>query len=301
MNKLLSPDVFLYLVFTFFNALLYTLIKFFSVKTGMKTLEIAAYMNVGVFIAYNIVFVRYIWREKLFLHVFKPVNLILSAAMLAAVAKMYCIQYIEPRDAVVITHATPFLVMLFASLFLREKMFLKHWLFAGLSFIGACIYVWEKIEINNIYYVILFLHMAFKATVHIGTRNLAKKSVFQVMFYENFFYSLFAIGYFSHTGNFTVKAFTQWEILVVIIITTISLFGMVKSYSLAKNGISRLQNLDFSKVIFAFIFGILLLSDKVDAHEIAGVSIILFSIILSQVNFSKLSSKALGRKTKVMV
>jgi drug/metabolite transporter (DMT)-like permease len=288
MKSFIKGDSILYLNFALFNALLYTVIKLFANKTGMKTLEIASYMNIGVFALYNVFFFKYIWKNKLYFKIFKPANLILSASMVAAVTKMYSIQHIEPRDAVVITHATPFLVMIFATFFLGEKTKLKHWLYGILAFVGACVYVSEKISINNIYYVILLFHMCFKAAMHVGTRNKSKSSVFEVMFYDNFFYSCFAVGYFGYNGGFDPSVFvSSFEIPLVIVITTISLFSLVKSYSMANSGISRLQNLDFSKIIFAFILGILLLGETVEKNEIIGVGIIFLSIFLSHVDFKK--------------
>ena len=288
MRSFIKGDSLLYLNFALFNALLYTTIKLFSNKTGMKTLEIAAYMNIGVFVLYNVFFMKYIWKNKLYLKIFKPANLILSAGLGSAVTKMYAIQYIEPRDAVVITHATPFLIMIFATLFLGEKLRFKYWFYGVLAFLGACIYVSEKVSINNIYYVVLFIHMCFKAAQHIGTRSKSKSSIFETMFYDNFFYSCFAVGYFSYNGGFDPSVFvSSFEIPLVIIITTISLFSLVKSYSVASSGISKLQNLDFSKIIFAFVLGILLLGETVERNEVIGVGVIFLSIFLSHVDFKK--------------
>jgi len=294
MNKSFGKDAMFYLSFCLFNAILYTFVKLFATKTGMKTLQIAAYMNIGVFVIYNILFVKKIWQDKLYINVFKFGNLLLSTSMISAVTKIYCIQYIEPRDAVIIAHATPFMVMLGAKVFLKEKMVLKYWLYGALSLLGVIIYVWKKIEIYNFYYLILLLHVVFKATMHITTRRISKTSVFQVMFYDNLFYSLFAVYYIEGHGGFDFKIFLNWQILAIIIITTISLFSLVKAYSIASSGITKLQNLDFSKIIFSFILAVIFLDDKIEGNELLGSGIIVISIILSQVELKTIFKKKLS-------
>ena len=90
--------------------------------------------------------------------------------------------------------------------------------------------------------------------------------------------------------------FLNWEILIIVIVTTISLFSLAKSYSVAKSGITKLQNLDFSKIVFAFVLAIIFLDDKIESNELIGTSIILVSILLSQMNLKEWLSPILGKK-----
>lgn len=288
-------DSSLYLLFCLSNVLLYTLIKYFSKTIGLTSLEISAYMNLTVFTLYNIIFWKKILQDRLYFQIFKIRNLLLSASVLSALTKMYCIQYIEPRDAVIIAHTTPLIVMLFATIFLKEKMILKYWLYGILSIFGVMIYVWKKIDINSIYYFILIFHVLFKATMHIATKNASKNSIFAVLFYDNLFYSLFAVSFlFGKNGTIEYHYFGKWQIWILVVITTISLFSLVKSYSLASKGITRLQNLDFSKILFSLVLAVLLLNDTIETNELIGSGIILASIILSQVNLKKIFKKRFG-------
>ncbi len=294
-----SPEMLLYLTFCLFNALLYTAIKLFSVNLGISTLVLASYMNLMVFILYNIFFFKRIWRNRLYFNVIKVRNLFLSASVISALTKMYCIQYIEPRDAVIIAHTTPLMVMLFASIFLKEKMIPKYWIYGALSLVGVMIYVWKKIDLNSFYYLILLLHVLFKATMHIATKNASKHSVFDVLFYDNLFYSIFAICFLSITTHqIDYTFFFKWQILLLVVITTISLFGLVKAYSLAQNGITKLQNLDFSKILFSMILAALFLNDEITTNEATGAGIILLSIVLSQVNLEGFISRKLSKSAK---
>lgn len=278
-------DMLFYLLFCLTNALLYSVIKLFSKTLGISPLHLASYMNIGVFIIYNVLFFKKIWKRKMYLGVFQLSNLLLCASVISALTKMYCIKYIEPRDAIIITYTTPFLVMLFAAIFLKEKSIPKYWICGLFSLIGVCIYVEKKISVNSVYYAILLLHVLFKAIMHIATKKASKKGVFVVLFYDNLFYSMFATSFFVYNGDFDYKLLFSWQILLLMIITSISLYGLAKAYKIAKKGITRLQNLDFSKIIFSFVLAVLLLNDKIDDHELLGASIILLSIIISQINW----------------
>lgn len=263
---------------------------------GMKTLHVAAYVNLSVFFLLNIFFVKKIWRESLYRNVIKPGNFVLAASAVSALTKIYCIQYIEPRDAIIISYTTPFCVMLFASIFLKEKLVLKYWLYGLLSMIGVCLYVYKKIAINNIYYAILMLHVLFKAIMHIGTKKASKNSIFAVLFYDNLFYSILAFIILSNSDSVNIVKFFDWRVFVMVSVTLVSLLSLTTSYNRAKDGITRLQNLDFAKIIFSFMFAVILLDDRIDTHEIYGVTIILTSIFLSHFNpktfFIRKSSRA---------
>jgi len=286
-------DSFFYLLFCFTNVLLYTLFKFFAKSFGVSPQHIASYMNIGVFLCYNLFFVKKIWKEKMYFSFWKAGNLILSFSVLSAVTKLYAIKYIEPRDAFVISYSTPLVVMLFANVFLKEQMIWRYWICGGLSLIGIYIYINAKFHLNNIYYAIMLLHVLFKAVMHIGTKKGVKKGVFNVMFYENLFYSTFALVFFHFNGGFDLHIMFSWQNLLLMITTTISLASFTLAYKLAHRGITHLQNLDFSRLIFSFIFALTLLNDHIKFDELIGAGIILFSIILSRVNFTKKANKSL--------
>lgn len=245
---------------------------------------------------YNIIFAKAIWQEKMYMNIFRFANLLLSTAMIAGVTKMYCVHYVEPRDAYIITHATPLVVMLFATIFLREKMILKYWLYGALSFIGVCIYISKKLDINGFYYGILFLHVIFKATTHIAVKKVSKQSTIQVMFYDDLFFSIFAVFYLSQNGGFDYKMYFNWQILLIIVVSSLAMFSFAKSYKLAKNGITKLQNLDFSKIIFTFILAVLFLDDKIETNELVGSGVIILSIVLSQVEFKAILKSKTSKK-----
>jgi drug/metabolite transporter (DMT)-like permease len=275
-------DKFFFLSYCLTNTLLYTLIKYFHLNLGgYSTLEIMGYSNITSFFC----FLPYIVRHfKKFIKNFKKYSGF-SINVIASALKVYVIQYISPRNAMVISFTQPIFIVLLSLLTIEKNKSLKwqKYSYIPISFIGVIVFVGFDIQKYSFAYLILLVHVFLKAITNIYIKKISGDR------YLSWCYSVMCYGIFGFIvthKNFDYTMLYNKHILILSFISAISQYAQIKAYDIAER-ISLLQNLDYSRIVFTFIFTWLLLNERFLINQVTGASIIIASIYLSQKKFSK--------------
>ena len=271
------------------NTLFYSFAKYFhlQVKT-YSTLEIMRYVNILSFI---LISPYILLKIKKIISSFNG-QFKLTASILASFLKIYTIQYISIKNATIITFTMPIFVIII-SLFTIEKFTkfsIKKYFYVPVSFIGVIIFTgYDDIKNHIFIYFILFLHVILRAFVNIFIKKLSHEK-YITLSYSLLFYCIFGLCIVYQ--NFNIEMLYDWHIILIAVINIFTQLSLIKAYSDTKS-ISLLQNLDYSKIMFTFLWCYLFFNENITANQIIGASIICISVYFSQLNFSKFKIKKL--------
>lgn len=291
-------DKILFLSFCLSNALLYSLIRYFYLNfPGYATLEIMAYVNIGslfFFIPYFIISFKKV--ASLFVS-----NLRLFLIAPASALKIFSLQYISVKNAMVVSFLTPAAVVFLSFITLNEynKKYTKKYLWLFASFIGVVVFVGVEFRDRSYIYMLLLMYVLMKSLINIFLKQLSKDR-YVALFYTVLHYAFFGMIVLIWMGKFELKMFFNWRLIGIGLLSVVSQLALIKSYEIAPR-ISLLQNLDYSRMIFSCIIGYFLFGEIMTSNQVVGVAIIIVSIILSNSNelgMKKYNILVLGLKDK---
>ena len=275
-------DKVLFLGFCLFNSLFYVGIKYtHQLYPEFSTAEIAAYSNI---LSFLIVLPYAIARFSKVVKAFKR-NSRLAIVAPAAVTKIVAIQYVSAKSAIVVSFLIPAVVIFLSFVTLNEydksQRSRYYWLFV--SFLGACIFVGPSDFRSNVFaYTLLFAHLLSKGITHIYIKQLSENK-YVALFYSTFYFAAFiSIGSFWYAQKFVPSMLLNQYVIYLAIFSVVNQLFMIWSYKIATK-ISLIQNLDYSRMIFGCIFGYYLTNDPMLTHQYIGLSIVISSMLLSQV------------------
>jgi drug/metabolite transporter (DMT)-like permease len=259
------------------NTLLYTLIKYFHIKfKDYSTLEIMNYANI-VELIFMIPFLVYKFRDILKLFV---ANLRISIVVLASALKIYAIQNISPRNAMVVSFMQPVFIVLLSFMTLGEfvKKDIPKYCLVLFSFLGVFVFVGvEQFNNHGFIYFLLIIHVLLKAFYHIYIKQLSHNP-YITWFYGVFFYGIF--GIFVLYNNFHYEMLFKKEIIFLGFLASWGQIFLIQSYRLTKK-INLLQNIDYSRLVLSVFWTWLIFDEEILLRQVFGIGIIAFSIYLS--------------------
>lgn len=184
----------------------------------------------------------------------------------------YAIDNLVLSDANMLNKISPFLVVVFCALILKEKINLKQILAIIVAFIGALFIVKPSFDIRVIPYIIGFLSAVFAALAYTCVRMLGNKEEYYTIV---FFFSTFSLVTVLPMFIYVYEPMTIMQFVYLIlagIFASLGQFGVTLAYKYAPA--KEISIFDYSNIIFSAILSIFLFGVYPDKLSVVGYFII---------------------------
>ena len=184
----------------------------------------------------------------------------------------YAIDNLVLSDANMLNKISPFLVVVFCALILKEKINLKQILAIIVAFIGALFIVKPSFDIRVVPYIIGFLSAVFAALAYICVRMLGNKEEYYTIV---FFFSTFSLVTVLPMFIYVYEPMTTMQFVYLIlagIFASLGQFGVTLAYKYAPA--KEISIFDYSNIIFSAILSIFLFGVYPDKLSVVGYFII---------------------------
>jgi drug/metabolite transporter (DMT)-like permease len=183
-----------------------------------------------------------------------------SFGTLGIVFNFYSIDKLVLSDANMLNKLSPFFVIIFSWLFLKENINLKQILSIAVAFIGALFIIKPSFNSDAFPAIIGVLGAVFAASAYTCVRSLGKKeSPDTIVFYFSFFSSI--VTFPVMLLSYTPMGIMQVTYLILAgVFASLGQFGITYAYKYApakEISIFDYSNIIFSAIISLFLFGIL--------------------------------------------
>ncbi|MVX65998.1 DMT family transporter [Clostridium chromiireducens] len=189
-------------------------------------------------------------------------KLILRSALgtLGIVFNFYSIDKLVLSDANMLNKLSPFFVIIFSGLFLKEKVNSKQVIAIAIAFIGTLFVIKPSFNLEMIPAIIGVLGGIFAAAAYTCVRDLGgKENTETIVFYFSFFSSVIILPFMII--SYKPMNFIQFIYLLLAgIFASIGQFGITLAYKYApakEISIFDYTNIVFSAIISVFLFGTL--------------------------------------------
>ena len=184
----------------------------------------------------------------------------------------YAIDNLVLSDANMLNKISPFLVVVFCALILKEKINLKQILAIIVAFIGALFIVKPSFDIRVVPYIIGFLSAVFAALAYTCVRMLGNKEEYYTIV---FFFSTFSLVTVLPMFIYVYEPMTTMQFFYLIlagIFASLGQFGVTLAYKYAPA--KEISIFDYSNIIFSAILSIFLFGVYPDKLSVVGYFII---------------------------
>ena len=179
---------------------------------------------------------------------------------------------------------SPFFVILFCAIFLKEKLQLRHIAIITVGFLGSLLTIKPAFSVDIIPYIIglssaIFAGAAYTCVRAIGNRE----KYYTVVFYFSCFsvVTIFPFMIFSYTP----MTWLQFTYLILAgIFATIGQFGITLAYRYARA--KEISIFDYSNIIFSAIISMVIFNQSPDILSVLGY-IVIFSASLYMFMYNK--------------
>ncbi|MCC3144352.1 DMT family transporter [Halanaerobium sp. Z-7514] len=208
-------------------------------------------------------------------------------------AYFYALSQINLADAVILNKMSPFFVMIFAALFLKESISSKQIVALIIAVSGALLVIRPGFDANLIPALIALLSSVLAGMAYTVIRELRKTdSAATVVFYFSLF-STIAMFPFMLQGGFVVPQGIEIIVLIALgVFAAAAQLFMTNAYRHAEA--SELSIYTYSNIVFSSIFALLFFQEFPDLLSILGGVLIISAAYL---NF-RTKEKALMTKKK---
>jgi len=196
---------------------------------------------------------------------------------LGIVFLFYAIDHLVMSDADMLNKMSPFLVIIFAAIFLKEKVLPFQIVTIVLAFFGMLFIVKPSFSVDVMPYMVGVLSAIFAAAAYTLLRVLgSREKYYTVVFYFSFFSTVvllpfLIIFYEPMTG-------LQWAYLLLAgVFATVGQFGITLAYKYAPA--KDISIFTYSTVIFTTILSFTVFGEGPDKLSIIGYVIILGSMV----------------------
>ena len=203
---------------------------------------------------------------------------------LGIVFNFYAIDKLVLSDANMLNKLSPFFVIIFSAIFLKEKINLKQGLAIIIAFIGALFIIKPQFNLEIIPYLIGILGAIFAAAAYTCLRSLGgKEKYYTIVFYFSFFSTIVILPFMI----MVYKEMTLSQLIYLIlagVFASIGQFGITLAYKYAKA--KEISIFDYSNIIFSALISIILFGVIPDYLSIIGY-IIIFIVSLYMFIYNK--------------
>ncbi|TDO73010.1 putative membrane protein [Halanaerobium saccharolyticum] len=257
------------LLSSLFFALMAATVKYLG---DMPTAEKIFFRNlVGIFVAFSLV-----KKSGSSLTGNNKKLLILRSifGVLGIAAYFYALANIKLSDAVILNKMSPFFVMVFAALFLKEKITKKQLIALVTAALGAILVIRPGFDSNIIPALIALMSSLFAGIAYTIVRQLRKTdSAATVVFYFSLFSTLAMIP-FLLSGSFIIPTAIQAAALLALgLFAAAAQLFMTNAYRHAEAG--ELSIYTYANIVFSSILGLLLFQEIPDLFSVLGAVLII--------------------------
>lgn len=264
-----NKGIFLLLLSAFGFSMMAALVK---LSGDVPTVQKTFFRNiVSAFIAFG--FVKY-YKESLFGKKEHQKFLLLRSALgtIGMVLFFYSIDNLVLSDADMLNKLSPFLTIIFAALFLKERARFFQIIAIIIAFIGTLFIIKPAFSVETIPYIAGVFSAVFAAGAYTVLRVLGDKEKFYtVVFYFSFFTTVsllpFVIAFYEP------MSVQQWIYLLSAgVFATVGQFGITVAYKFAPA--KEISIFFYSTVVYSALISILLFGQVPDIFSIIGYIII---------------------------
>lgn len=257
------------LLSSLFFALMAASVKFLG---DMPTAEKIFFRNlVGIFVAFGLV-----KKSGSSLTGNNKKLLILRSVfgLLGIAAYFYALANMKLSDAVILNKMSPFFVMIFAAIFLKENITKKQILALVTAVIGAMLVIRPGFDSNIIPSLIALMSSLFAGIAYTVVRQLRKTDAAAtvVLYFSSF--STLAMIPFMISGNFIIPDLTQAAALFALgLFAAAAQISMTNAYRHAEAG--ELSIYTYANIVFSTIFGLVFFQEIPDFFSVIGALLII--------------------------
>ncbi|HBI92227.1 MAG: DMT family transporter [Terrisporobacter othiniensis] len=200
----------------------------------------------------------------------------------------YAIDKLVLSDANMLNKISPFLVVIFCALILKEKINSKQILAIIVAFIGALFIIKPTFDVRVVPYMIGFLSAVFAALAYTFVRMLGNKEEYYTIV---FFFSTFSLITVLPMFLMVYEPMTPVQFIYLIlagVFASLGQFGVTLAYKYAPA--KEISIFDYSNIIFSAILSIFLFGVYPDSLSIVGYFII-FAAALYMFLYNKRQDK----------
>jgi len=201
----------------------------------------------------------------------------ITFALVAMLCGFTAIINMPLADATALAFAKSFFVTIFAVILLKETVGVFRWGAVAVGFMGVLIMLRPGSESFTLYGVLAVVGAAAAGIVMVVIRLLSRtESPSTIMFYQSFGVALVMLI----PAVLFWKAPTLQEWFLLISIGIVSYFGQIANIYAYKWGeASLLASLDYSRLLYATLFGYLLFQELPDTYTWIGAAVIIFASV----------------------
>ena len=203
---------------------------------------------------------------------------------LGVILNFYAIDHLILSDANMLNKLSPFFVIIFCAIFLKEKLKPVHIITIIIGFLGALLIIKPVFNLSIIPYICGFLSALFAGAAYTCVRALSgKENHYTIVFYFSCF-SVVVLLPFLIT-NYKPMSMTQFMYLILAgIFATVGQFCITLAYKYAPA--REISIFDYSNIIFSAIISMIMFNQLPDILSFLGY-IIIFSASLYMFFYNK--------------
>ncbi len=188
------------------------------------------------------------------------------------ICAFYSIDKLVLSDATILNKISTFILLIFSSIFLKEKLKKEHLLFIALSFLGVLLIVRPTFDIKTIPYLVSLLGAVLAAGAYTILRVLGKRVHPMVTV---FYFASFGAIILTPMAFINFKPMTITQVLLLIgagLCATIGQFGLSFGYKYASA--KEVSIYSYTGVVFSAVFSIIFFGKTPNTLSIFGYIII---------------------------
>ncbi len=188
------------------------------------------------------------------------------------VCNYYAVDRLVLSDANMLNKLSPFLVVIFCALFLKEKINLKQITMVTIAFIGALFIIKPTFNVEVIPYLVGVMGAVFAALAYTCVRVLGKKEDYYTIV---FFFSTFSLisilpGFLAVYKPMSIMQFVY--LILAGISASVGQFGITLAYKFAPA--KEISIYDYSGIICSAVLGIVFFNEIPDTISIFGYFVV---------------------------
>ena len=208
------------------------------------------------------------------------------------ICNYYAVDRLVLSDANMLNKLSPFLVVIFCALFLKEKINLKQITMVSVAFIGALFIIKPSFNVEVLPYLVGVLGAIGAALAYTCVRALGNKEDYYTI---EFFFSAFSLIVILPICLVVYKPMTMIQVVYLLlagIFASIGQFGVTLAYKFAPA--KEISIYDYSGIICSAILGIAFFGEHPDMMSIIGYLIVFaaaFDMFLYNKKLDKIENK----------
>ncbi|GAA0437659.1 MAG: DMT family transporter [Bacillota bacterium] len=241
---------------------------FVKLSGDVPTVQKTFFRNaISMIIAFG--FVKY-YKERLFGKKENQKILLLRSSLgaIGIILYFYAIDHLVLSDADMLNKLSPFLTIIFAAIFLKERTRTFQVVAIIIAFIGTLFIIKPAFSVDTIPYLAGFLSAVFAAGAYTVLRVLGSKEQFYtVVFYFSFFTTMILLPFVL--VFYESMSLQQWTYLLAAgVFATVGQFGITIAYKYAPA--KEISIFFYSTVIYSAFISIVLFDQIPDVWSIIG-------------------------------